>query len=210
MPLEQHILYEPRFPYDLSYFTRQLPMTRGDDLTKQESRQKFYELNPDQTFDPDKYIMLQWHKPYLPNWFDGKVITLVNDSASIDWLKKRRDKCFYEWNGDEVTHKRFHPDYIPGKKLAEKYFDTTNVYETYANKQEFYKKYFYEDVEVQGLIEPIPEYENRLKINVSDLLFKDTKTLLKPVCDFIESNMDIDKASYIHDKWKKINSKLLD
>ena len=78
MPLTQHILHEPRFPYDLSYFTRQLPMTRGDGMTKEESVKKFYEHNPEQTFDSNKYISLQWHKPYLPEWFDGKVITLVN------------------------------------------------------------------------------------------------------------------------------------
>ena len=210
MPLTQHILHEPRFPYDLSYFTRQLPMTRGDGMTKEESVKKFYEHNPEQTFDSNKYISLQWHKPYLPEWFDGKVITLVNDDASFDWLKKRRDGAFYEWNGNEVTHKRFHPDYIPGKKLAKKYFDTTNVFEKFDNKQDFYKKYFYEDVEVQGLIEPITEYKDRQKINVSDLLFKNTKTLVEPICDFIQSKIDMDKASYIHDKWKKMNTKLLD
>ena len=85
-----------------------------------------------------------------------------------------------------------------------------NVFEKFDNKQDFYKKYFYEDVEVQGLIEPIKEYKDRQKINVSDLLFKNTKTLVEPICDFIQSKIDMDKASYIHDKWKKMNTKLLD
>ena len=54
------------------------------------------------------------------------------------------------------------------------------------------------------------KYKDRQKINVSDLLFKNTKTLVEPICDFIQSKIDMDKASYIHDKWKKMNTKLLD
>jgi len=210
MSLEDRILLEPRFTYDLSYFTRQLPMTRGDDMTLEEANKKFYELNPSIRYDKNMHLETQWHKPYLPKWFDGKVITLDNDEKSMEWLRKRRDACFYKWEGDKVIHKRFHPQYIPGKQLAKKYFDTTTIEEHYTNKDDFYKKYFYQDPEVYGLIEPIKEYDKRLKINLSDLLYADTKDLLEPVCEFLQSTLDFEKARYIHELWKIQNLKILD
>ena len=55
----------------------------------------------------DQTLVMPWTKPYLPKWFKGKVIAIVNDPASMNFLKKRRDAIFYKWEGNTVFQKRF-------------------------------------------------------------------------------------------------------
>ena len=47
---------------------------------------------------------MHWCKPYLPNWFNGQALQIINDKESLEFLKKSRDAIFYEWKECEMKH----------------------------------------------------------------------------------------------------------
>ena len=83
-----HMKDEPHWPYNLSWYTRQLPFSRGDDLTMKEVENLFNKNN--RTYG-DYYLTMHWNKPYFPKWFTGQVVSIINDRDAITFLKKRRD-----------------------------------------------------------------------------------------------------------------------
>ena len=104
IPHYYHMKNEPHWPYNLSWYTRQLPFTRGDEFTTEEAEQLFSKHNNNLIKEDMKLLLyknfiMHWCKPYLPNWFKGQALQIVNDKIT-SFIAKVDQTGFSinEWN----------------------------------------------------------------------------------------------------------------
>ena len=194
---EVHMQKEIQPPYDISWYTRQLPFTRGDDLSEEEAGNIFKENNKQY----DQTLVMPWTKPYLPKWYKGKVIAILNDPASMDFLKKRRDVIFYKWEGNTVFQKRFMPQHCANPHLATRFNDNPKYKEVFETKESFYDKEFYNHPEMKGLTQIQTDPRVVYNINLSDLLTKPGSEIATRLNNIFNLDIDLDKADYLYQKW---------
>jgi hypothetical protein len=201
-----HMKDEPQWPYNLSWYTRQLPFSRGDDLTIKEVETLFNKNNRSYS---DYYLTMNWCKPYFPEWFMGRVVSIINDTDAIKFLKKRRDDIFYMWDGDVVILKRFVPTHIYNPKLVNKFTDQPETEKTFKDKTIFYKKEFYEHPEVFPLFEKNNDPKVKLNINLSDFWNRSGSDIAKEINEVLGLDIDLEKANYLVDQWIISNQQYL-
>ena len=193
VPHENQIETEPVTNLDVRWYTRQLPFTRGDDLTTEQAWNYYIQAND----NTNNIKVVQWHKPYLPKWYNGRTISIRTDEKSTTWLRNRRDHLFYTWNGNTVTLKRF----LSRRGNAKKYADDPQTEYVYVNKDDFYQKEFYTDPEVTGCC------ETDYTIMLDSFLHQDSAEMIKSINANMNLNINIDKGSVLVDKWRSLNEK---
>jgi len=120
----QHMRTETQPPYSLSWFTRQYPFTRGDDLTHTQAEKLFLEdAIIANEVSHGRLVPTYYGKHYFPKWFTGKLITLVNDDETNAWLLERRKQVFYEYKNNKVRKLRFIPSHVTNTDVLAKYTD---------------------------------------------------------------------------------------
>ncbi len=200
-----HLQNEPHWPYELSWYTRQLPFTRGDNLSNAEV-DKLYAKN-NKTYN--KILTMQWNKPYFPIWFKGTAIRIVNDKDSIEFLKKRRDAIFYRWENNIVHFKRFLPEGLHFGTSWKQYKDNPNTFKEYQNKKEFYEDELYNNPEFLSFCKDSNADNVKLNINLSDFWKKSGAEIATEINNAFNFDIDLKKANYILDVWLKNNVNFL-
>jgi hypothetical protein len=201
-----HMKDEPHWPYDLFWYTRQLPFTRGDKLSIQEAERLFKEKN--RAYE-EEFLTMGWAKPYFPDWFMGRAISIINDKDSLGFLKKRRDVIFYKWKDNTVYFKRFLPSDIPNSNIVSKFKDHPHTEKIFDSKDEFYKEEFYEHPEVFPLFEQSNDARVKLNINLSDFWNKSGSDIATKINEAFDLDIDLKKADYLLDCWSKHNLEFL-
>lgn len=123
---DKHLGTEPHPPYRMTWFTRQLPFTRGDDLTVEQACKYLLDDNIiAEEISNNRLISIPYTKPYLPNWYTSKTIALVNDHDSNAWIQQRRREVLYKVENKIVYKLRFLADFINpvNKPLVHLYTD---------------------------------------------------------------------------------------
>jgi hypothetical protein len=200
-----HMKKEPHAPYDISWYTRQLPFIRGDNLTTQEAENLFKERNLKYSL----YLTMGWFKPYFPNWFSGRAITIINDKDSLNFLKNRRDAIFYKWKDTTVYFKRFIPRHIYNGNLIKNFKENPQIKKIFYNKDDFYKQEFYENPEVFSFLKKNNDKRVKLNINLSSFWNRSGAHLAKKINEKFDLNIDLKKADYLLDNWLKNNRKFI-
>tara|TARA_B100001057_G_scaffold459195_1_gene509133 strand:+ start:1250 stop:1993 length:744 start_codon:yes stop_codon:yes gene_type:complete len=191
------IEYEPIPNVDVRWYTRQLPFTRGDDLTTEQAWNKWTDANK----NPDNIVVVGWNKPYIPKWYNGRVLSLINDDKSMTWLKNRRDHLFFTWNENTVTLDRF----LNKRGNNNKYPDDPETEIVYENRDDFYLENFYEDPEV--LWYNSPKFNNDHYIMLDDMLNQDPKELIQAINENMNLDISMDKGIHLVTKWRLLNEK---
>ena len=208
----QHMKQEPQHPYLMDFYTRQLPFTRGDSLTTKEAQDLFQQKNP-QYLDLER-IVLPTCKPYLEQWFTGQCVRIVNDPDSMDFLRRRRDIVFYEWDkidNTKVYLKRFITGHIAHPNLAKRFaHENIKTEYVYESKQDFYQEQFYDHPEVKGLCAESLDPRVVCHINLSDFWNKGGKYVAGVLNDCLGFDIDGDQAQYMVSEWVKFNREFLD
>ena len=202
-----HMRDESYPPYNISWFTRQLPFTRGDNLSTQEVERLFKENN--RVYKYDHLLTMHWHKPYFPEWFKGQSISIINDKDSLNFLKKRRDAIFYKWRDETVYLKRFLPVHIAHGNFANTFKDHPQTEKIFHSKEEFYKEEFYKDPEVFSLFEKNNDTRVKLNIDLSDFWNKSGSEIATKINEEFELDIDLKKADLLLDCWLEHNSAFL-
>jgi hypothetical protein len=201
-----HMKDEPHWPYDLFWYTRQLPFTRGDDLSTQEAERLFKEKN--RAYE-DYFLVMNHCKPYFPDWFTGQAISIINDKNSLNFLKNRRDAIFYKSEGDTVYLKRFLSDYCGHSNIVSNFKDHPPTEKIFHSKEDFYKEEFYEHPEVFQMFEKNNDTRVKLYINLSDFWNIRGSDIATKINEAFDLDIDLKKANYLVDSWLKNNSKFL-
>lgn len=130
-PLQNGILpIESNKPYKLSWFTKQLPFTRGLGLTKEEAyNQAIKEKIICDAIKNNFYIPFRYTRIDNPIWFNGKSFSISSDNDTKNWLLKRRKMLFYKIKNDLIIDLRFHQS-NPNKKYHShmKYDDDPKIF----------------------------------------------------------------------------------
>ena len=201
---ETHMRNEPRAPYNIKWFSRQLPFTRGDNLTIQQAEEMFKKNN--QVYEYNYFLTMHWHKPYFPEWFTGQAISIINDKDSLNFLKKRRDAIFYKWKDKTVYLKRFNPAYVDFPNTFQDHPITEKLFDS---KDQFYRAEFYEDPEVFPLFNKNNDTRVKLNINLSDFWNKRGSDIAIKINEAFDLDINLKKADYLLDSWLKNNLKFL-
>ena len=179
-----HMKTEPQTPYQVSWYTRQHPFDRGDNLTPAIVRTH---LMKDQRAVTDlsygKLLASIWTKTYLPDWFDGKLLTIVSDDDSHAWLMQRRKEVFYKFENGKAYLMRYIPESIPNGHFAKQFSDQPQTIFDYTNEDEFVE-WDYHDKVYPG---------NGTNINLSDVLYSDP--------NFIWDKIDSLLGSPVNREW---------
>lgn len=203
---ENHLRNEMQAPYQLSWFTRQLPFTRGDNLDPDEIDAIWMETNKKY----EQLLTMHWCKPYFPNWFQGRAVRIVNDSRSMDFLRKRRDPIFYEWKERTVYFKRFIPEWIYNNHLIKKFNDDPEFHMEYENKSDFYKEHFYENPEIKQLQVSATHKQVLCNINLSDMLTMPGSKIAEKINSVFDLDINLEKADLLLKHWLDNNKKFID
>lgn len=202
-----HLKHEIMWPYNIDFYTRKLPFTRGDDLTSDQAEKIFKEKNK----AIKKYIVTPWTKPYIVDWFKGKIVAIINDKESINFLKNRRDTIFYEWQGNTVSYKALLRKYCPKERihLLGKFKDDPLVEKVFKNKEDFYQDEFYNNPTVKGLTQN--QTDNRVVLNVplSSLWLGSLDELIQNLNEQLKIKIPTEKAKWLINSWVEHNKKFL-
>ena len=199
-PLKNGILpIELDKPYNLSWFTKQLPFTRGLSLSKEEAyNEAVKEKIVRDAIKNNFYIPFRYTRIDNPTWFNGKSFSISPDNDTKTWLLKRRKMLFYKIENDLVIDLKFHSS-NPNKKYHShtQYNDDPPV---------FYK----------GKLDTIAEkdfYKNKCdqphtgdcNIKISDVLdLKKHKKIFKEMEDLIQEPLDRNWCEPALKRWTKI------
>ena len=206
--LERHLSKEINQPYKLHWYSRELPYTRGDNLTVKEVNNNIQTHNPQIL---NKHIVLPWTKNLYPKWFAGKIVQIVNDKDSLNFLKHRRDELFYKWIDDKhVNFLQRDPKYHPKRiqKIMESYKDTPPHIEYYQSKEHFHKHVFYNNEEIIRYSKKIKDKRIVAHINFSDIINNNLSAILRQLQDGLETKITKSRAKIILDNWQLQNQKL--
>jgi hypothetical protein len=202
-----HMDNEPHPPYHIKWYSRQLPFTRGDNLTIQQAEELFRKNN--QVYEHNYFLTMHWHKPYFPDWFTGRSISIINDKVSLNFLKNRRDALFYTWKDNTVYSKRFLPAHLVHTNFTKPFKDHPPREKIFHSKEKFYKEEFYEDPEVFPLFKKNNDTRVKLNINLSDFWNRSGSDIATKINEAFDLDIDLKKADYLLDSWLKTNSKFL-
>lgn len=177
-PVKQdHMKTETQPPYKLSWFTRQPPFTRGDNLTRDQAETLFLEDPIIQNEIVNKRLIpIYYVKKYYPTWFQGKVITLVNDEYTTEWLMQRRKDVFYKVENSKVYKLRYMSEHINNSQNIKKFSDQPQT----EFAQEEFNNILKQDFDVECL-DPGPG----ININLNDYFTWDTNKLWDTVCPIV-------------------------
>ena len=182
-----HMKTELLSPYKFPWYAKQYPFSRGENLTKEEA-ETLVLTDPLAClhWTENKKIASTYNKNEIPQWFNGKILTIVCDQDSHKWLMQRRKKLFYKFLENKVYLTRFLPEYIPnpnGHNLA-KFNDTPQTVYKYNNEDDF--------VEWDYLRSGDKIIKNRYtNINLTDILKADLNQVLDTVNICLEDTVDI-------------------
>jgi len=103
LPVESHR------PYNLTWFTKQLPFERGLNLTKDKAYQEaIKEENICDCIKKNLHIPFRYTRIDNPLWFVGKIFSISIDETTKNWLLKRRKMLFFKIENDLIIDLRFH------------------------------------------------------------------------------------------------------
>ncbi len=206
--LDKHLSKETNQPYKLNWYTREMPYTRGDNLSVKQVNNYIV------THDPKiegKKLVLPYTKTKYPKWFAGKIVQIVNDKDSIDFLRNRRDQIFYKWlDSNRVNFLQRDPKYHPKRiqKIMQSYKDTPPHIEYYQSKEHFHKHVFYNNEEIIRYSKKIKDKRIVAHINFSDIINNNLSAILRQLQDGLETKITKSRAKIILDNWQLQNQKL--
>ena len=193
----QHMKTEIKMPYDFSWFTRQLPFTRGDDLNSEQCYQlAMQDPVAKDHIEQNKKIICYWHKPYIPQWFTGNVITIYDDEETHEWLMERRTKLFYRWDEkNKIAYNlRFRPEGISNVKLLSKFSDNPQTEFSYIEKRDLVEKDYESEKISKG---------PGLNISLKTLLSEDPDSIWNRIDTLLEKPIDRNWANSAINTWRK-------
>jgi hypothetical protein len=206
IPAENHLKLEPHAPYKISWFTRQLPFRRGDDIDPADLDSIWNKEN----LNYDKLITMHYCKPYFPKWFQGKAIRIINDKDSLSFLQKRRDAIFYKWEGNKVWFKRFVQNDIHNKHLVNRFKDDPPDNKIYTNMDDFYKEEFENNPEIKAFCEDTSDQIVCCSIELSDILNIRSKKITEKINRAFDLEIDSSKVQHLLDVWVDHNKKFIE
>jgi len=172
---------ETQTPYQISWYTRQYPFDRGDNLTTAMVRTY---LMKDQAAVTDlsygKLLAGVWHKPYLPNWFDGKLLTIVSDDDSHSWLMQRRKEVFYKFENGKAYLMRYIPEAIHNSHMVKQFSDHPETVFEYINENEFVEQDYHDKVSAGP----------GTNINLSDMLHSNPNLLWDKIDELLNAKIN--------------------
>lgn len=189
-----HMKTEPQTPYNNKFFTRVHPFTRGDNLTPALVRTHIMQ-DPCAVKDLSYGKMLAgiWNKTYLPDWFDGKLLTIVSDTKSHNWLMQRRKDLFYVFKNGKAYNIRYMPEYIQYGNIAKKYNDGPQTEFDYTNELDFVEWHYTEAVK-PGL---------GTNIDLSDILWGEKNYLWDSIDSLLGASVNREWCNAALDTWRK-------
>ena len=135
-----HVRVEPDTEYRLAWLSRSHGVDRGHHLEKSTVDQMIENDQELSNLTKNKKILVSWSKNELPTWFDGQLIQIINDDASLSWLLNRRIKIFYVESDEGIIETRYDSRYhnrpdrndrcvspLPLNSLAEKQMIEENI-----------------------------------------------------------------------------------
>ncbi len=109
-----HVRKEPDSDYKLGWLSRTHGVDRGDNLEISEvDRLLQTDDKIKKIIDRDEMILVAWNKLKMPQWFDGKLIQIINDEESLSWLMNRRKRLFYVNTEEGIIEVRYDSRYHP-------------------------------------------------------------------------------------------------
>ena len=208
--LETHLRHEINQPYKLHWYSREMPYTRGDDLTVQEVNNNINTYNKN---IHGKQLVLPFTKVVYPKWFAGKIVKIVNDAESLNFLKARRDEIFYKWIDDhKVNFLMRDPNYHDPKlrTLMKSFTDTPPNIVSYNSKEDFYNENFYHNKEILFYANPSSDQRVVAHINLSDIMKNNFELIIEQLQEGLQIDIDNSRAKIIFNHWQKQNKKLLE
>ena len=202
---DTHMKHEIKFPYDLYWYTRQLPFTRGDQLSIDEAQKLFDTKNGVY----DKKLNMPWTKPYFPKWFTGQAITIINDDDGLEFLRRRMDKLFFKWEGNKVYFKRFIPETCTNTKVANTFSDHPVQEKIYEDMNDFYNEQFYKDPTVSGLRTKPNDKRVVCDINLSDFWKLTGFQIATKLNEKFDLEIDVSKADLLVESWIDANKEFI-
>ena len=154
---------------------------------------------------------MPYTKTKYPKWFGGKIVQIVNDKDSIDFLRDRRDQIFYKWLDDHrVNFLQRDPKYHPKRiqKIMSSYKDTPPYIEYYESKEHFHRHVFYNNEEITRYSKRIKDKRIVAHINLSDIINNNLSVILKQLQDGLQIKITKSRAKIILDNWQLQNQKL--
>lgn len=107
-----HVRREPDTDYKLTWLSRTHGVDRGDGLTVDEVAhllQKDDQIK--KIINNNEMLLIAWTKTKTPQWFDGRLIQIINDEKSLSWLRDRRKRLFYVDTGEGIVEVRYDSRY---------------------------------------------------------------------------------------------------
>ena len=207
--LNKHLSKETNQPYKLHWYTRELPYTRGDNLTVKEVNQNIINHTPK---IKGKRLVLPYTKTLYPKWFAGKIVQIVNDKESLEFLRQRRDAMFYKWIDDNTVNflqqdPKFHPKRL--RKLMMSYKDTPPYFRKFKSKKQFYDELFYNNYEIKRYCKKIRDKRVVAHINLSDIIQNNLTKVVNELQQGLGIRISKSKAKIIFDNWQIQNKKLI-
>ncbi len=188
-------------PYSLSWFTRQLPFTRGLNLSKEEVNiEAAKEKIVNEAMCNGLHIPFWYTRTVNPSWFDGLSFGISADDSSKNWLIKRRKMLFYKIENENIIDLRFHHSDPSRKKFYLNFDFKDDPISIYKDKilDELVKEDFYKDKCDQPHIGDI-------NINLSDLLDqKKHKLIFEHMEKLIDAPLDRHWCEPALKRWTKI------
>ena len=190
----KHMLGEIVTPYQIGWYTRDQLFTRGDDLKAEQVRRHLLQ-DPlaSEHLKQDLLIANCYNKTYVPNWCEN-LITIYNDSKSIDWLLNRRKSVFYEWHNDKVHLLRYMSDRSPINQSVQKLYNPIQYEYTYTDADEFVLQEFQKENIQKG---------PGLNIALSDILYNSSDFICDQLSDYLPKPVDAHWCKLALETWKK-------
>lgn len=116
------------YPYNISWFVRQYPFTRGLDLSTDQV-DSIVSQDPVLSDADNKIALIHYCRVENPQWFKGKTFTIAATSQSKDWLYKRRKQLFYTVENNKLIDRRYQPKNVLQEKYKQQKFTDTIKYE---------------------------------------------------------------------------------
>ena len=190
----KHLLGEPMTPYKVGWYTRDQLFTRGDDLTPRQVREHLMQ-DPVATEHLNKGLLIAnvYNKTYVPSWCE-KIVTIYNDSKSIDWILNRRKNILYEWHKDKVYMRRYMSTGSPVNQSIAKLYNPIQYEYTYTNADEFVLQEFEKENVQKG---------PGLNIALSDILYNSADKICSQLNDYLPEPVDNQWCIPAIETWKK-------
>jgi hypothetical protein len=188
------MLGEITTPYQVGWYTRDQLFTRGDNLTPEQVLNHLLQdpIAADH-LKKDLLIVNCYNKTYVPNWCE-KLITIYNDTQSIDWLLNRRKSVFYKWYDDKVHLLRYMSDKSPINQSIAKLYEPIQYEYTYTDADQFVLQEFKKENVQKG---------SGLNIALSDVLYSSADNICSQLNNYLPQPVDTNWCKLAIETWKK-------